>query len=136
MYEAGGQPLFGWHPPNGYPDVRGAWQSANPRVALWRLVCWLVDSDGDGNDRFFDIVNTTLASPARSAEEIVDFWLDRLLGRPAPPEDRAELVDFMAAGHNPTFDLPIHENEWPEYTQDRLRSLVGLIFMSPEFLWR
>jgi len=37
LYEAGGQALFGWHPPNGHPDLRGAWQSANPRVALWRL---------------------------------------------------------------------------------------------------
>ncbi|MGE0641270.1 MAG: DUF1800 domain-containing protein [Thermoanaerobaculia bacterium] len=136
IYEAGGQPLFGWHPPNGYPDVRGAWQSANPRVALWRVVNWLIDSDDDGNDRYFDIVGTTLASPARSATEIVDFWVPRIFGRTLPEADRLELIDFMAAGHNPGFALPIEQNEWPEYTQDRLRSLVGLLFMSPEFLWR
>ncbi|MEO8274771.1 MAG: DUF1800 domain-containing protein [Thermoanaerobaculia bacterium] len=136
FYEAGGQPLFAWHPPNGYPDVRGAWQSANPRVALWRLVNWLVEADDDGNDRYINIVNTTIASPARSAEAIVDFWIPRIFGRTLGAADRDEMVDFMAAGHNPTFALPIEANEWPEYTQDRLRTLVGLMFMSPEFLWR
>jgi len=135
-FEAGGQALFSWHPPNGYPDMRAAWQSANPRVALWRLVNWLVEEDGAGNDRFLDIVNATLASPARSANEIVDFWMPRIFGRVLAAADRDELVDFMAAGHNPTFALPIATNEWPDYTQDRLRTLVGLMFMSPEFLWR
>jgi hypothetical protein len=136
LFEAGGQPLFAWHPPNGYPDVRGAWQSANPRVALWRLVSWLVDGDEDGNDRFFDIAQATIASPARSAYEIVDFWIPRIFCRTLSTSDRDELVDFMAAGHNPTFDLPIETNDWPDYTQDRLRSLVALLFMSPEFLRR
>lgn len=135
-FEAGGQALFSWHPPNGYPDVRGAWQSANPRVALWRLVNWLVEEDGNGNDRFFDITGATLASPARSAEAIVDFWMPRIFGRALDAADREELVDFMAAGHNPAFALPIDTNDWPDYTQDRLRTLVGLMLMSPEFLWR
>ena len=136
IYEAGGQPLFAWHPPNGYPDIRGAWQSANPRVSLWRFVNWLIESDEDGNDRYLDIAAATIASPARSATEIVDFWIPKVYGRDLPAADRDELIDFMAAGHNPTFALPIEENEWPEYTQDRLRSLLGLMFMSPEFLWR
>ncbi len=136
LFEAGGQPLFAWHPPNGYPDVRGAWQSANPRVALWRLVNWLVESDQNDADRFLDIVNATLASPARSANEIVDFWMPRIFGRALAGADRDELVDFMAAGHNPTFALPVGTNDWPDYTQDRLRTLIGLMFMSPEFLWR
>ena len=89
-----------------------------------------------GNDRYFDIVATTLASTARSANEIVDLWIPRLFGREIGAADREELVDFMAAGHNPALDLPIDTNDWPEYTQDRLRSLVGLMFMSPEFLRR
>ncbi len=136
LYEAGGQALFGWHPPNGHPDIRGAWQSANPRVALWRLVNWLIESDGDGADRYLDLVASTLATPARSAEQIVDHWIDRVFHRALPDADRQELVDFMAQGHNPTLALPLEANDWPEYTQDRLRALVGVMFMSPEFLWR
>ena len=97
---------------------------------------WLIESDDLGLDRFLDIVNATLASPARSATEIVDFWIPKVYGRALPAADRDELIDFMAAGHNPTFALPLETNDWPEYAQDRLRSLFGLMFMSPEFLWR
>jgi len=136
LYEAAGQVPFGWHPPNGHPDVRGAWQSANPRVALWRLCGWLIDSDASDLDRFFDIVDSTLATSARSAEEIVDLWIARVFHRPIPAADRDELIELMAQGHNPTLPLPLETNEWPEYTQDRLRTLVGVLFMSPEFLWR
>ena len=46
------------------------------------------------------------------------------------------MIEFMAAGHNANLPLPIETNDWPDYTKDRLRSLVGLMFMSPEFLWR
>lgn len=136
LYESAGQVPFGWHPPNGHPDLRGAWQSANPRVSLWRLCGWLIDSDDQGEDRFFDIVASTLATPARSAEQIVDLWIERVFHRPIPAGDRDELVELMAQGHNPTLPLPLETNEWPEYTQDRLRTLVGVMFMSPEFLWR
>lgn len=136
FYEAGGQPMFGWAPPNGFPDVRGAWMSSNPRVALWRTLHWFVEADGNNQDRFFNIVQKTLASPARSANEIVDFWIDQIYRRPLPLEDREFLVAFMAQGVNPDLDLPIHTNVWPSYLQDRLRTLVGLLFSAPEFYWR
>jgi uncharacterized protein (DUF1800 family) len=136
LYDAGGQPIFGWQSPYGYPDKRGAWQSANPRVALWRVVDWLIVADDGGLDRYLDIVASTLATPARSANDLVDLWIDRVFHRAIPEADRDELVALMAQGHNPDFDLPLESNEWPEYTQDRLRALVGVMFMSPEFLWR
>jgi hypothetical protein len=47
-------------------------------------------------------------------------------------EDREELVEFMAQGVNPDLGLNFNDDD----TRERLRSLVGLIFMSPEFLWR
>ena len=38
----------------------------------------------------------------------------------------------MAQGFNPDFDLDLNDGD----TALRLRSMVGLLFMSPEFLWR
>lgn len=134
-FQGAGQELFGWHPPNGHPDVRGAWQAANPRVTLWNLVNGLVESR-DGSDAFrMPILADTPAGPL-SAESLVDVWLPRLFGRPVPAAMRNELVEFAAQGFNPTFELPLDTNEWPHYWQDRVRALVGLAFMSPEFLWR
>ncbi len=74
-FEAGGQALFSWHPPNGYPDVRGAWQSANPRVALWRLV----------NDRRFLGAADLRPQPRRRRSRRAG----RLHGRRPQPDFRA-----------------------------------------------
>ena len=139
MYEPAGQVLFGWHPPNGHPDVRAAWQCASPRVALWRLVDWMIETDDVGNGRFAGIVPWTLASlPAgeRTSNAVVDAWLWRVFHHSIPAADRAELIEFMSQGFNPDLDLPLTTNDWPYYWQDRLNALVGLILMSPEFLWR
>ena len=131
-YDQAGQPLFSWRAPNGYPDVKEDWQSATPRVHLWRMCNWLVDVEDDSDNFLLDVVDQTPAH-VRTANELVDFWIDRALGRAMPAAERSELVEFMAQGHNPTYDLPI-DSDFD--TQERLRSLVSLIFMSPSFLWR
>ncbi|MEM7355409.1 MAG: DUF1800 domain-containing protein [Acidobacteriota bacterium] len=130
-YDDTGQELFTWPAPNGFPDVRGAWQSMTPRVMSWRLCNWLIDFDDDAGNYYLDILGQTPA-PVRSANDLADFWIDRILGRPMDPADRQEIVDFMAQGFNPTFDLDLDDDD----TQDRLRSMVGLLLMSPDFLWR
>jgi uncharacterized protein (DUF1800 family) len=135
LYDGSGQEIFGWPPPNGHADVRSAWQSANPRVALWRVVNWLIDVENGSEEHRFDALGQTPPG-VRSANALVDFWVERLLGRPLSAAARAELVDFVAQGFHPDFDLPLDSNAWPYYWQDRLRALAGLVFMTPDFLWR
>ena len=132
MYQFTGQGLFSWHPPNGYPDFKAAWNSSAPRVRCWRMANWCVEIDDASDNHYFDLLAATPAS-ARSAYEIVDFWVDRLYGRQPPSAEYDELVDFMAQGHNPAFDLPLDTDV---DTQERLRSLVALMMMSPSFLWK
>jgi uncharacterized tellurite resistance protein B-like protein len=80
------------------------------------------------------LVDVVAQTPAhvRSANELADFWIDRVLGRPMAPEDRSQLVQLMAQGINPDFDLDLSSTS----TADRLRTMVGVIFNSPDFLWR
>lgn len=130
-YDDTGQELFNWPAPNGYPDVRDAWQSMTPRVMTWRLCNWLIDFDDDNGDYYLDVLAQTPAS-VDTANELADFWIDRILNRPMDPDDRSEIVDFMAQGINPDFALDLNEGS----TRDRLRAMAGLILMSPDFLWR
>ncbi|MDX2435752.1 MAG: DUF1800 domain-containing protein [Acidobacteriota bacterium] len=132
QYDQAGQPLFSWRAPNGYSDLREDWQSATPRVMSWRLCNWLLDVENDNDIHYSNVLAQTPAD-VRTAQEIADFWIIRVLGRPMSPSDRLEIVEFMAQGHNPNFDLPLG-NDWD--TQERLRSMVALICMSPTFLWR
>lgn len=130
-YEQTGQPLFGWHAPDGFPDHKADWLSVSPRVLSWRLANYLIEVSE--NDVFrLDVVSQT-PGHVRTSHEIVEFWVDRVFGRAIPAAEHQALVDFMAQGHNPFFDLPLDTDE---DTQDRLRALVGLMFMSPSFLWR
>jgi uncharacterized protein (DUF1800 family) len=130
-FEQCGQPLFGWRAPDGFPDHKDDWLSVSPRVMAWRLGNHLITSE-ENDVHHMDIVGMT-PSDRRSANEIVDYWIDRVFGRPIPTHERQALVDFMAQGHNPNYDLPVATDG---DTRERIRALVGLMFMSPSFLWR
>ncbi len=131
-YDQAGQPLFAWRAPNGYPDHKDDWQSATPRVMTWRLMNWLIDV------RKPTMSTGSMCCPKRHPPREPP-TISRISGstgffvRDMPAGERHEIVEFMAQGHNPDFELPLDTDT---DTQDRLRSMVGLILMSPSFLWR
>ncbi|MEM1205448.1 MAG: DUF1800 domain-containing protein [Acidobacteriota bacterium] len=127
-----GQALFSWNPPNGYPDFKAAWNSSSPRVMCWRLANMLVQVSDPDDNPYLDVLAKTPPS-VRSSREIVEFWAQRLYGTAASPQEEEHLIDFMAQGHNPDYDLPVSTSE---EVQSRLRALVALMCMSPSFLWR
>ncbi len=135
LYQAMGQELFYMHVPTGYPDEKEDWTGSGSILFRWRLANWLVDDSKDmgaTNEYWADVVSQT-PSNVRSPNALVDFWIHRLLGRSIDSASRQIVVDFMAQGRNPNFDLPLDTDE---DVQERLRSMVGLIFNSPDFQWR
>jgi len=72
-----------------------------------------------------------------SCREIVDEWSRRLCGFELTPRVRAELINFLAFGGNP--DAPPRPTprapDWGalEGLHDRVRAMVQLLAMSPEF---
>lgn len=133
-YDSIGQALFNWRPPNGYPDDRGAWTGTMPMLQRWRHCNWLFSWHIDGGEEGEDIyrIRPELKTPAGLAtpNELVDFWSRRILGRLLPSNERQPIVDFMASGRNPDFDLPADQ------IAERLRQMVALICLSPSFQWR
>jgi hypothetical protein len=47
-----------------------------------------------------------------------------------PANERQPVIDFMASGRNPDFELPADQ------IAERLRQMVAIICMSPSFQWR
>jgi uncharacterized protein (DUF1800 family) len=129
-YETGHLP-FNWIPPTGFPDLMRAWLSTTPLVKSWAILNILVDWVNDDGYRPIDVVGTT-PPELESSEEMVDYWTERILGRPVDGATRTEIVAFMAQGRLPSVPL----NRQDEWVQDRMRALVGLILVSPDFLWR
>ncbi|RME45096.1 MAG: DUF1800 domain-containing protein [Chloroflexi bacterium] len=88
-----GQPLFQWHPPNGYPDVAGAWLSTGGLLARWDMVQSLVLGRGPGvSVDLRALLGDALPS---TAGDLVDGLADRLLFQPLDPVDRATLLDYI-----------------------------------------
>ena len=131
-YEAMGQSPFAWSPPNGFPDDRATWSSTMPMLQRWRVCNSLIDwrYGGDGPNKDLYRLNFVTPTHIKSAYAVVDYWVDRILGQPLPESERQPIVDFMANGRNPNFDLPEKE------LTDRLRYMIALIFMTPSFQWR
>ena len=140
---------FHWAAPNGYPDHQDAWTSSGAMAMTWRMMAWLVGQrqvSGDSTSPYLaDVVGQTRAALApadRSANGIVDYWIQRLFGHPPAPAQRATLVDFMRQNAAADAPLDIDTDTWSNnnlsawYSQSRLRYLVALMLCSPEFLRR
>ncbi|MEM1250259.1 MAG: DUF1800 domain-containing protein [Acidobacteriota bacterium] len=132
-YDRCGQALFTWPAPDGFPDVRNKWQSTTPRVMTWRLMLWMADERTSSGNYRWNVVSKTTGAGALTAEEVVDYWANRIFRRNLDPLDHDELVDFMANGFSPTSPLPIGNDS---DTDARVRSLVALMCNMPTFLER
>lgn len=127
-YESAGQPLFSRRSPDGYPDRKSDWSNTTSLMQRWRFANLLVQGYlGNASVNLISQMPGNLTTP----NQIVDFWIDRLLGRPMDPAgNRDAILAFMAQGFNPNNPLP------PEDIPSRLPHLVALILMAPDFQWR
>ncbi|MEM7035112.1 MAG: DUF1800 family protein [Chloroflexota bacterium] len=130
-YDDIGQCLFNWQAPTGYPDTRDDWNGTVSLLQRWRMFNWMFDW-WDGSQFVIDVVAMTPTTNP-TANALVDYWVNRILNRSMDAADREQIVDFMAQGRNPDFDLPL---ETDVDTQDRVQMMVSLILNSPDFQWR
>ena len=158
--QAAGHKLFYWPAPNGYPDDPIAWSSTGTLGMTLKMLPRLLEmhqteSYGDQYPFLINVHAQTLSaftSGQRTAANIIGYWCDRILGyRPEPVHTVA--VDFMRqnVAATATLDLvtdgtsnghPANVGIWnlnnlsQHYTIARLRTAIGLILCSPEFLRR
>jgi hypothetical protein len=134
LYNEAGQPLFQWPSPDGYSDLRAKWSGSNPLVANWRMNNWIVEMKNwwDQKYKIFDPI-AVLPPTVRSAQDIADFWIDRILHRPLTEDARQQVVAFMARGNDPAMEIPNFDDE---ATREQVWGMVALILSTPEHLLR
>jgi uncharacterized protein (DUF1800 family) len=127
-YEGAGQALFSRRSPDGYPDKKSDWSNTTALMQRWRFANILVqDYLGSASVDTLSQMPGALTTP----NQIVDFWINRLLGRPMDTAaNREAVLDFIAQGRGPNNAMPADE------IADRLPHMVALILMAPEFQWR
>jgi uncharacterized protein (DUF1800 family) len=122
-----GQAPLSWIPPNGFPDVAGAWTSASQMIARWNLHRGLADGWWKGlmaptkiNDELTPVAGQTNA-------QWVDAIAQRIIGRPLSPEHSAVLLAYLGEDGGTEADPG---NAW------LASSLAALVLDSPHFQLR
>ena len=152
MYRLGftGHSPYDWPAPNGFPDIATAWSGSNNYAMTWKLLNWMSETkfdnaNPDTSPRFAPILETTRAGLAVAdwtAIKLVDFWCQRILGYLPKAQRRQTLIDFMRQNGDAGTYVITDNDAWSasdlkkHYNQQRLRSMVSLILMSPEFFTR
>ncbi len=117
---------FFWQPPNGYPDVAGAWMNTNGLMNRWRASFTLMQGAINGTVKIpFD----ELIPQVQTAGELVDKAVSLLLGGTIDPADRDQLIAFVTDGK--TASAPVDHTTRAE----GLPMLMALIMSSPYFQW-
>jgi uncharacterized protein (DUF1800 family) len=125
-----GQPLFVWPTPDGYPDQMDAWINTNGMLARWNIVLNLVqDGPARGAQIRADVFTPTKQAGAKTAAEVADYWIQRLLGRAMSTADREQIIKYMNDGNKP-FDA--NDNT----ARIKLAGAVALVLSSPDYQYR
>ena len=118
-----GQLPFGWHPPNGYPDLEAAWASTGPTLARWNTAQALVTG---GLTAFKPLdVDALIGAPVpATVGALVDRLVQRLLSSPARPALRTAVVDSTGRSATAAIDQAAARTLAPP--------LAALILSAPE----
>jgi hypothetical protein len=137
-----GNTPYEWPAPNGYPDTGVAWSGSNSYAMTWKVLNWISETS-ENNVPMAPILATTRTGVASwTANNLVDFWCQRILGYLPVASRRQALAAFMAQNGNAATYVIADADNWAasdpkaHYNHQRLRSMVALILMSPEFMSR
>jgi uncharacterized protein (DUF1800 family) len=123
-----GHTMFEWGAPNGHPDTQAYWLTTNTTLRTWNLLQGIFQSTGYGASSTLLAQTGGLTNP----DQIVDFWLDRLLGyRP----DDATYAALVADARSPT-GVGVRIKQAAATAETSLRRLVALIAASPAYMMR
>ena len=132
---------YEWPAPNGYPDTGVAWSGSNSYAMTWKLLNWISETSDASVPMAPILAATRTGVTSWTANNLVDFWCQRVLGYIPVASRRQTLVAFMAQNGAAT-EVIADSDSWnasnpkAHYNQQRLRSMVALILMSPEFMSR
>lgn len=135
---------YDWPAPNGYPDRFSAWSGSNSFAMTWKMLNWLTETN-DGGVQLVPILDVTRAGvPVAqwTAKSLVDFWCARVLGYTPVAARYQAILAFMAQNGDPNTYVIVDNDIWAatdtkrHYNHQRLRSMVSLLLLTPEFLSR
>ena len=131
LLEALGQTPYGWHPPDGYPDVARAWLSANGLLTRWNTAMRLTHGALSDADQGYGL-STRLTERTPEVETVgalVAAVSRQVFGAALSEEALEPFVHYASDGAGAA------EPVTPQLLGRKLGSLYGLMLASPQFQW-
>ena len=130
--QALGQVPYDWHPPDGYPDVAGAWMNTNGLLSRWNVAMYLTHgaySDGDAGWGSHTELRQRIPDVA-TAEELLAEVSKQVFGTVLAKEALEPFLEYLTDGAGGL------EPVTPHLLSRKLGSLYGLMLASPQYQWR
>lgn len=121
--------IFTWPAPNGHPDVNGYWLSSAALMTQWNGLLTIL------NRPLTQISITDQSIDTDSIFELVEDWVDRIIGFELPAHKMDALIDFAMA-QNGILTYVGQKSASATAVENQLRKLVGLIATADEFAYR
>ena len=127
---------YSWSPPNGYPDVAGAWISTNGLLARWNVAMRLTHSAySDAQETGWGLRSMLHKQwgTTQTVGELVNHIATQLFGRPLSASEQQPFLDYASNGQGGQgAHLPITAH----LLHKKAASLYGLMLASPLYQWR
>lgn len=121
---------YGWHPPNGYPDVAGAWTNSSGLLARWNIAMALTHIAWSEGDNGLDAhLNERIGTP-QNVGQLVDAVSMQVFATRLPDDSRSTFITYVTDDGNPDRPLDAH------IIASKLGTLYGLMLASPLYQWR
>ncbi|MBI3538208.1 MAG: DUF1800 domain-containing protein [Chloroflexi bacterium] len=118
-----GQGLFFHVTPDGYPDLGSAWINTDGLLGRWNLA--MLYGSGKVPRTQIDLSGAMKSAAVKTVGDAVNFWVDYILHREIPSDDRAKIIATISSG-----------GEGAAFDATTLSVLVSLILASPHFQYR
>ena len=131
MLEELAQLPYGWEPPDGYPDVAGAWLSSSGLLARWNIAMRLTNGAASEEKKSWDVLSKLheRIPEVATVNELVNEVSKQVFGYVLTEEELEPFIHYAsdaAGGAEPATTF---------LRARKLSSLYGLMLASPAFQW-
>ena len=122
---------FSWATPTGHPDHAAHWINSGMMLTRWNVILALTLNEDWHKITHVDLLSQ-LPPAIKTFEEIVTYWIKRLVVNPISSEDKQRVMSFFAQGASEDDMLEGNAQD----KEDKLRNLVSLLCTMPHFQYR
>lgn len=121
---------YGWLPPNGYPDVAGAWINSSGLLARWNVADLLTNQAYSTQDTTLTTTLHTKIGNPTNVGELVDAVSTQVFGMALPQANRQPFIEFASNGQGAETPVTV------QLRASKLAPLYSLMLSSPHYQWR